>query len=892
MRSVKHALFGTLGTAVAVTGLSALAADPARANPAGTGLVISEVYGGGGNSGGAYRSDFIELFNPTGAAIPLGGLSLHYRSASGGSAGSPVALSGSVAAGRHFLVKAADGSNAAQPALPAPDASVAFNMSGTGGQVFLLDGATPFIGSGDVAGNDSIVDMIGWGSATTFERAPGPGTANATAVARTGSAADTDDNSADLTTGAPTPQAAAGGSADPDPGPEPTGPVTIAEVQGTGSTSPLAGSTVTTRGVVTATYPTGGFNGFYVQTPGPDTTPGASDGLFVYGPTFDESTLAIGDSVSVTGQVSEFNGLTEVTATSVEEVPSLGAVVPNAGIPGTDCALPGTECLTGADLDAAREEMEGEAFRPTGAFTVTDAYDGSAYNPPSSRSSNFFGEIGLAANSTDPLITPTEVVDAQDAAGIAARVAYNNAHRVVLDDGSTTTYWNTSNTGRMDQPLPWFTADHQVRVGAAVTFDQPVILDYRFGWKVQPVRQVTGEPSGLVTFEQDRPAAPAEVGGDVRLATFNVLNYFTTLGADYEGCTSHSDREGDPIAVNRCPGNGPRGAWDETSFARQQAKIVTAINALEADVVSVEEIENSIVVDGHDRDEALGALVDALNAAAGADTWDYVRSPAAASETANVAEQDVIRNGFIYKPASVQPAGEADMLFGEPAFANAREPFAAVFQPAGGDPARRFAVIVNHFKSKGSGVNDGTGQGNANPDRVAQATALASYAADFAAERDVPAVFLTGDFNAYSREDPMQVLDGAGFTALEAHGKHTYSFDGQSGSLDHVLANDAALALVTGVDIWEVNANETVFNQYSRYNYNTTILYDESPFSASDHNPEVVGLDVAGIGPEDIQILATNDFHGRIANDPFSSAAGAAAMAGAVKQLREDNPNT
>ena len=109
-----------------------------------------------------------------------------------------------------------------------------------------------------------------------------------------------------------------------------------------------------------------------------------------------------------------------------------------------------------------------------------------------------------------------------------------------------------------------------------------------------------------------------------------------------------------------------------------------------------------------------------------------------------------------------------------------------------------------------------------------------------------------------------------------------------------MIANAAAEALVTGVDIWEINANETVFNQYSRYHYVGTDLFDGSvPFAASDHNPEVIGINTPDAsGTTDIQILATNDFHGRIADDPLSAAAGAGAMAGAVKELRALNPNT
>ncbi|WP_183094160.1 ExeM/NucH family extracellular endonuclease [Nocardioides stalactiti] len=615
----------------------------------------------------------------------------------------------------------------------------------------------------------------------------------------------------------------------------------IADVQGSGAATPVLNQTVTVSGVVTATFPTGGFNGFYLQTPGPDTTPGRSDGIFVFGGSFDESTLALGDSVEVTGTAVESSSPTETNATTVTPVADLGDVVPNTVIPGTDCALPGTGCLTGAALEAAREEMEGEAFQPTGDFTVTDVYDGSPYIPGAANNPNFVGEVGLAANSSVPLISPTEIIDAQATAAINARKAYNDAHRVLLDDGSSTTYWNTSNNAAgQDTPFPYFTPDHQVRVGAAVTFDQPVVLDYRFGWKVQPVHQVVEEPTGLVTFEQDRPALPEDVGGDVRLATFNVLNYFTTLGEDLAGCQAYEDRDGNPIAIR--PSCDARGAWDVENFLRQEAKIVNAINALDADVVSLEEIENSLQVDGHDRDEALAALVDALNEDAGAGTWDFVASPASASLPENLAEQDVIRQGLIFKPATVETVGGADMLFDVSAFANAREPFAAVFKPLGGDADSEFAVIVNHFKSKGSGTDDGTGQGASNPSRVAQAEALAVYAEDFAAERGVEAVFLTGDFNAYSEEDPMQVLYGEGYENLAPEGEWSYNFDGQVGSLDHVLANPAAAAQVAGVDIWEINSNETVFNQYTRYNYNAAQLYSEAPFSASDHNPEIVGI--------------------------------------------------
>ena len=306
--------------------------------------------------------------------------------------------------------------------------------------------------------------------------------------------------------------------------------------------------------------------------------------------------------------------------------------------------------------------------------------------------------------------------------------------------------------------------------------------------------------------------------------------------------------------------------------------------------MSLEEIENSLKVDGHDRDEALSALVDALNDDAGADTWDFVASPASASDPGNIVEQDVIRQGLIYQPAAVEVVGDADMLFDEPAFHNAREPFAAVFKPVGGGAEDKFAAIANHFKSKGSGTNDGTGQGNANPDRVAQAGSLAEYAEDFAASRGVEAVFLTGDFNAYSMEDPMQVLYGEGYENLAPDDEWSYNFDGQVGSLDHVLANEAAEAQVTGVDIWEINSNETVFNQYSRYNYNAALLYQEGPFSASDHNPEIVGIGVSELAPSTVTGTDVSVDYGRGTTMEVIVEADGEAPTGTV-QLKVDDVN-
>ena len=304
----------TVRTGVAALGLALVAAPLATAPTAsasGNGLVVSEVYGGGGNSGAPLRNDFIELHNTSGAPLSLDGLSVQYRSAAG-SPGGITALHGTVPAGAHWLVAEAAGASTSAPELPTPDDSGSIAMSGTSGQVLLATG-TAAVAPGDAA----VVDLVGYGAATSFEgSAPAPGLSNTTSASRTAAGTDTDDNAADLTAGSPDPK---GSGASTPPAPEPT-PATIEQVQGSGSTSPLAGTTVVTSGVVTAAYPSGGFNGFYLQTPGTGgdvdlASHDTSDAVFVFlgGGADPASYPAIGDHVQVTGPVSEYAGMTEVS---------------------------------------------------------------------------------------------------------------------------------------------------------------------------------------------------------------------------------------------------------------------------------------------------------------------------------------------------------------------------------------------------------------------------------------------------------------------------------------------------------------------------------------------------------------------------------------------------
>lgn len=603
---------------------------------------------------------------------------------------------------------------------------------------------------------------------------------------------------------------------------------------GAGDDSAMVGATVTTLGVVTAAYPAAEsglgatLDGYTIQTPGSggawDEGRASSDALFVYAGK-NGQVPAVGTCVRVTGTVGEFpattakgnpQSLTQLAATSVSNVEGCQAVTPTP--------------VTGVPTPDQAEPYESMLLAPQGTWTITDNYQ-----------TNQYGTLALTPGES-PLRSATDVV----APGQAARdyEAANAARVIALDDGTNT---NLLKGAATEAAYAYLANGSPARVGYHVSFAGPVVLEPRHGSFVfQPTSMVAGHPDrSPVTITGQRPSAPT-VGGDTRVATFNVLNYFSDLGVDEAGCTGYPDRTGAFVVAKKCK---VRGAFSREAFANQEAKIVSAINALGADVVALEEIENPVAVGvGTDRDASLARLVEALNKAAGAGTWAYVPSP----QTVPAAE-DVIRVAFIYKPATVAPVGES-LIDDDPAFTGlARQPLAQEFVRVTTErsaPAS-FVVIANHFKSKGSvlegapagNTDNGDGQGNANAIRVAQAEALASFATRFS---DKPTL-LVGDFNSYSQEDPIKALETAGWAHVSGAGEASYVYSGRSGSLDHVFANAAAKPLLAGVTSWAVNAQESIAFEYSRAGMNALLAVEaDNPYRSSDHNPELIGLTLSG----------------------------------------------
>ena len=190
----------------------------------------------------------------------------------------------------------------------------------------------------------------------------------------------------------------------------------------------------------------------------------------------------------------------------------------------------------------------------------------------------------------------------------------------------------------------------------------------------------------------------------------------------------------------------------------------------------------------------------------------------------------------------------------------------------------RFTAAINHFKSKGSECLPDDpdlldGQGNCNATRTAAAAALADHLAGLVDDGGWdPDVIILGDLNAYRNEDPITTLEGAGYTDLieKFLGDEAYSylFDGQLGYLDHALANASMAAQVTGVDrvarqrrrgrrcsTTTTPSATTRRGRRSSGSRRSRELYAPDARRSSDHDPVVVGLQLASLTIDDAVII-------------------------------------
>ncbi|MBB4079288.1 hypothetical protein GGR28_001908 [Lewinella aquimaris] len=567
-------------------------------------------------------------------------------------------------------------------------------------------------------------------------------------------------------------------------------PIGIHLVQGTTDVSPLAGNTVTVQAVVVGDFQAG-LGGFYLQEEDADADLDSltSEGIFVFASSPD---VNIGDLVTVTAVVEERFNQTQLRGGDAGAMITIEAV--NVGMPtAVNLALPSS--------DDRLEAFEGMRVSPVNM--VITSVDGLER----------FGEIEVTSD--ERLVQFTECNE-PNATALAAFIATQENDVVVIDDGRSGTNLRPILLPTGD-PL---SARTEFRAGQRIS-GLTGVLGYGFNrYRIQPT-----ETDRVTLSGNERPTDAPDVGGNLRVVSANVLNYFTTLGS--------------------------RGADTEGELQRQEAKIVAAMCALEADIIGLIEIENNDNV-------ALARLVDSLSVHCGS-RYRYVVSP-------NPGE-DQIMVALVYRSDRVEESGTAAALATPASLfvgpGTNRVPLAQTFRvidstsPSFGET---LTVCVNHLKSKGSGCGDGDddsgGAGNCNGTRTGAARAITEWLATDPTGSEDSDVLIIGDLNSYRMEDPIDVFLQAGYQntkTLVGDGKFpcgggppSYVFGGRWGSLDYALASPSLARHITGATAWTVNAPEPEILDYNTEDGGAHI-YAADFYRFSDHDPIVVGIDLGQI---------------------------------------------
>ena len=596
----------------------------------------------------------------------------------------------------------------------------------------------------------------------------------------------------------------------------------IPSIQGSGASAAITGS-VTIQGVVVGDYEGPGpanLRGFYVQGEA-DGDPATSDGIFVFNNIGGTSPnlVSLGDVVRVTGNAGENQDQTQVSAQSI-------------------VACGTTDTVTPTEIDF-----------PVASPTFLERYEGMLVTVPETMTVTEHFQLGrfgqVVVSSGGRLDNPTAVVD--PGAPALALQAANNLRKIIVDDALQTQNPDPIVFGRGGQPL---SASNTLRGGDTIT-GLTGVLTYTWAgnaasgnaYRIRPLNALSGAATFSAVNQRPGPSAPLE--GSTRVAAMNLLNYFNT----FSGCTRGVGG----------PSTECRGASNQPEFDRQVAKTVAAIVGMDVDVLGVNEIEN----DGYAPTSAIAHLVGALNAQAGAGTYAYIDVDGAVGQP-NALGDDAIKVGLIYRPGAVTPVGDTAVL-NDPAFTlggddpaqipadqaklRSRPSLAQAFETPDG---ARFIVDVNHFKSKGSACQapaENDGQGNCNIVRTNGASELVEWLSGDPTGTGDEDVLIMGDLNSYAKEDPIRMIEEAGYLNLVADrvdDPYSYVFDGQWGYLDHALGSPSVTGQVVDVLEWHINSDEpSVLDYLTDFKSagQQVSLYAPDRFRVSDHDPILVGLD-------------------------------------------------
>ncbi|ETJ46572.1 ExeM/NucH family extracellular endonuclease [Pseudoalteromonas agarivorans] len=754
--------------------------------PASADLIISEYIEGSSNN------KAIELYNNADTELSLEGYTLGLYSNGSSSVGNSIDLSGTLAANTTYIISNPSADAAILDI--ADETSTVTYYNGDDALVLTKDGVVV-----DSFGQVGVDPGSFWSDDTVQTQNKTLRRKNSITTGRTDSTAtfnpsdEWEQFDIDTFDGLGSHAGDGGTAPEPDPEPEPLEPLVcgadktlISAVQGSGEASPLVDTLVEIEGIVTADFQgEDGLDGFFVTSLAADVDndPMTSEGLFVY---FTDTDVNVGDHVRVQGTVDEYYDSTQL------------ADVTQIAVCGTDEAASATSISLPLESQADLEAYEGMLVSLDQTLVVTNNYGLGRY-----------GEVELA---TERLYQGTQVALPGDAAN--AVEAANLTKKILLDDGST-----AQNSDPSAYPAPGLSAENTLRTGDTVNAVTGVVT-YSFStYRIHP----TVTPQFIATnAREDAPEQSEEA--DLRIASFNVLNYF------------NGDGQGGGFPTSR-------GADSEEEFVRQEAKLVSAISAMQADVVGLMEIEN----DGFGEFSAIASLVNALNDADSANNYAFVDFNVAQIGT------DEITTALIYRADKVEEVGTAAITTDYPFDYSNRAPIAQSFKSLLTDEV--FTVSVAHLKSKGSCGDDnnddlGDGQGCWNEIRTEAADAFTDWLDNKPTGVDDEDIILVGDMNAYAMEDPIRKFDEKGYknVVAELDGdtlSYSYSFSGRAGSLDHALATESLLSKVVAANDWHINADEPIVLDYNlefKSEGHQSTLYAEGPYRASDHDPVIVDI--------------------------------------------------
>ncbi|BAZ15815.1 5'-nucleotidase/2',3'-cyclic phosphodiesterase [Calothrix sp. NIES-4071] len=552
-------------------------------------------------------------------------------------------------------------------------------------------------------------------------------------------------------------------------------PTRIRDIQGAAHISPLVGQTVNNvAGIVTTVRS----NGFYYQDPNPDNNDATSEGIFVF--TSSAPTVAVGDSILVSGTVTEFRAgnnsdnltITEITSPTVTKLSS-GNALPTAIVLGNGGRSIPTQVI---DNDAASGNVEnaGTVFDP--AQDGIDFYESlegmrvQINNAVSVSPTNNFGEIWVLADNGANATGRT----ARGGIGISANDF--NPERIQIDPTGTAP---------------------TVNVGA--TFDTIIgVVDYSFNnYEVIPT-SLTVTSQGSLTREVTNLTSSAN---QLTVGTFNVENLDPSDGA--------------------------------SKFNALADRIVNNLKA--PDILTIEEIQDN---NGATNDSVVDAtttyqtLINAI-AAAGGPTYQF-RQINPADDQDGGEPGGNIRVGFLYNPnrvefvdrpgggsltnTTVSNVGGVPQLSASPgridptnsAFNSSRKPLVGEFKFNG----QTVFIVGNHFNSKGG---DDPLYGPTQPpvlssetQRNQQATIVKNFVESILAVDANANVIVMGDLNDFEFSNPLTILESGGLNTLietlPLQERYTYNFQGNAQSLDHILVSNNLLNKLDGFDVVHINS--------------------------------------------------------------------------------------